>query len=604
METRSLGRYRLLAELGRGAVGTVYRAADSLTKREVAIKTLHPTLPEDVMREVRERFLLEAKSAGRLNHPNIVSVYDVGEQGDIAYIAMELLEGRSLHKMLRDPGPLPFHMIAELAAQAADGLDHAQRFAIVHRDVKPANVVVSLTGQAKLTDFGVPSLVMTQAGTVIGSPRYMSPEQVLGQPVDPRSDIFSLGVVLYEMLTRRTPFERPGETHLFSLMSRIARDPYQPVTQLDREIPPAFDRVLARALAKNPNERYSRAGEMAKDLRNLRNQAGRGAAGASAHEEMKLVPADTRKTASASAPAARSPGAAPAAPASPSGPGAAGASAHEEMKLVPAKVDEEQKARERAQADQRRRGEEEEARRKAEAERARQAQAQGKAEAGKQGEGRRFEAIEMLRKQAASRPAAPDTALRRAEAKVLLNKTLLSTMHYLAEFAKELNGVLPTTQAPYGFIYLQQASPMVLSSAFADYRLCKVDGDEVCEQIFLTYQARYAQPAAVDVAGPDIEHCRRFLALSHVPFEFSALKKNDFGQALSGRFALSRAIPCEIHIRGDYDAPGFVVELLNVGRIGTGSCRLAPDAFNERVVDEIAKHALGAKSEFAKLVTR
>jgi hypothetical protein len=210
----------------------------------------------------------------------------------------------------------------------------------------------------------------------------------------------------------------------------------------------------------------------------------------------------------------------------------------------------------------------------------------------------------MLRKQAASRPAAPDTAQRRAEAKVLLNKTLLSTMHYLAEFAKELNGVLPTTQAPYGFIYLQQASPMVLSSAFADYRLCKVDGDEVCEQIFLTYQARYAQPAAVDVAGPDIEHCRRFLALSHVPFEFSALKKNDFGQALSGRFALSRAIPCEIHIRGDYDAPGFVVELLNVGRIGTGSCRLAPEAFNERVVDEIAKHALGSKNEFAKLVTR
>src|SRR3989475_7764273 len=146
---------------------------------------------------------------------------------------MELLEGRSLHKMLRDPGPLPFQMIAARAAQAADGLDHAQRFAIVPRDVKPANVVVSLTSQAKLTDFGVPSLVVTQAGTVIGSPRYMSPEQVLGQPVDPRSDIFSLGVVLYEMLTRRTPFERPGETHLFSLMNRIARDPYQPVTQLD-----------------------------------------------------------------------------------------------------------------------------------------------------------------------------------------------------------------------------------------------------------------------------------------------------------------------------------------------------------------------------------
>ena len=604
METRSLGRYRLLAELGRGAMGTVYRAADPLSKREVAIKTLHPTLPEDVMRELRERFLREAKAAGRLNHPNIVSIYDVGEEGDIAYIAMELLEGRSLHKMLRDPGPLPFHMIAELAAQVADGLDHAQRFAIVHRDVKPANVVISLTGQAKLTDFGVPSLAMTQAGTAIGSPKYMSPEQVLAQPVDPRSDIFSLGAVLYEMLTRRTPFERPGETSLFWLMNRIARNPYQPVTQVDPQIPPEFDRVLARALAKDPNERYSRAGEMAKDLRNLRSQAGRGAAGAGAHENAKPVAADARKTANASAPVASFPGAAPPAAASASGTGAPAPDVLAGLDAFSRKVDEERRAHERAEAERRRR-EEEEARRKAEAERARQAQeAQRKAEAEKQGEGRRFAALEMLRKQAASRPAAADTAPRRAEAKVLLNKTLLSTMHYLAEFAKELNGVLPTTESPYGFIHLQQASPMVLSSAFADYRLCKVDGDEVCEQIFLTYQARYAQPAAMDVAGPDIEYCRRFLALSRVPFEFSALKKNDFGQAVSGRFALSRAIPCEIHIRGDYDAPAVVIELLNVGRIGTGSCRLAPEAFNERVADEIAKHALGSKSEFAKLVTR
>ncbi len=148
-------------------------------------------------------------------------------------------------------------------------------------------------------------------------------------------------------------------------------------------------------------------------------------------------------------------------------------------------------------------------------------------------------------------------------------------LHYLAEFAKELNGVLPTTERPYGFIHLRQASPMVLSSAFADYRLRKVDGDEVCDQVFLTYHARYAQPAAMDVAGPDIEYCRRFFALSQVPFEFSALKKNDFGQALSGTFSLSSAIPCEVHIRADYDAPAVLIELLNVGSIGTGRCRLA-----------------------------
>src|SRR6266850_72134 len=319
---------------------------------------------------------------------------------------------------------------------------------------------------------------------------------------------------------------------------------------------------------------------MTNDPRNQQNQTGRGAAGTGARDDAKSVAAD--------------------APGKTSSPDILAG-----LDAFSRRVDEEQKAHERAEAE-RRRKEEEEARRRAEAERARQAQlqAQRQAEAGKQNEGRRFAALEMLRKQAASRPAGEDTASRRAAAKALIHKNLLSAMHYLAEFAKELNGVLPTTEGPYGFIYLQQASPMVLSSAFADYRLCKVDGDEVCDEIFLTYQARYAQPAAVDVAGSDIDHCRRFLALSRVPFEFSALKKNDFGQAVSGRFALSRAIPCEIHIRGDYDASAFVIELLNVGRIGTGSCRLAPEAFNERVVDEIAKHALGAKNEFAKLVTR
>jgi len=282
-------------------------------------------------------------------------------------------------------------------------------------------------------------------------------------------------------------------------------------------------------------------------------------------------------------------------PRNPSGPGAPAPDFLAGLDTFSRKIDEEQKAREREEAERRRR-EEEEARRRAEAERVRQAevQAQRKAEAEKQGGGRRFAALDMLRKQAASRPAA----------KALIHKNLLSAMHYLAEFAKELNGVLPTTERPYGFIHLHQASPMVLSSAFADYRLRKVDGDEVCDQVFLTYHARYAQPAAVDVAGPDIEYCRRLFAMSRVPFEFSALKKNDFGQAVSGRFALSGAIPCEVHIRADYDAPAVLIELLNVGTIGAGRCRLAPEAFNERFADEIAKHALGSQNEFAKFVTR
>ena len=145
---KMLGRYRILGELGRGAMGAVYRAVDLVLEREVALKTLLPDLPEDVIDEVRIRFLREARSAGRLSHPNIVTIFDVGQEGDTAYIAMELLQGRSLHQMLKDPQRIPFHTAADIIAQVAEALEHAHKFSIVHRDVKPANVVVAPSGRA------------------------------------------------------------------------------------------------------------------------------------------------------------------------------------------------------------------------------------------------------------------------------------------------------------------------------------------------------------------------------------------------------------------------------------------------------------------------
>src|SRR3979490_747550 len=193
-----LGRYRILGELGRGAMGMVYRAVNPVIEREVAVKTLLPDLPEDVVDEVRIRFLREARSAGRLSHPNIVTIFDVGQEGDTAYIAMELLQGRSLHQMLKDPERIPFHTAADIIAQVAEALEHAHKFSILPRDVKPANVVVAPSGRAKLTDFGVayvPASNVTQTGSALGSPRYMAPEQVLGQPIDSRAELCSLGVV-------------------------------------------------------------------------------------------------------------------------------------------------------------------------------------------------------------------------------------------------------------------------------------------------------------------------------------------------------------------------------------------------------------------------
>src|SRR5688572_4154284 len=268
----TLGRYRIIEELGRGAMGAVYRAFDPLIERQVALKTLLPPLPGDEMAEVRERFIREARSAGQLNHPNIVTIFDVGEQEGIAYIAMELLEGRSLQRILRDGVRLAYDLVADITAQLADALDLAHRYAIVHRDLKPANVMIDRMERAKLMDFGVayvPSSTMTQTGTSLGSPRYMSPEQVLGLPVDPRSDIFSLGVVLYEMLARRTPFESSGDTTVFPLMNRIAATPHLPLRRVDPQIPPGLERIVDRALAKKPEERFQRAGDMAAELRRL-----------------------------------------------------------------------------------------------------------------------------------------------------------------------------------------------------------------------------------------------------------------------------------------------------------------------------------------------
>jgi len=252
-------------------MGTVYRALDTMLERPVAIKTLNPDLPDDVLLETKTRFLLEAKAAGKLNHPNIVTIYDVGVAGDVAYIAMEHLEGQSLQKLLKSGAPLPFEKVTDIIAQVAAGLDYAGRFGIVHRDIKPANIMISAEGVAKITDFGVarlPASSMTQAGMVLGSPRYICPEQVVEQPLDPRGDIFSLGVVLYEMLAGKTPFER-GDGNVIALLERIATEPAPRLSELKPGLPPELDAILERALAKDPAARFQRAGELARRLRDL-----------------------------------------------------------------------------------------------------------------------------------------------------------------------------------------------------------------------------------------------------------------------------------------------------------------------------------------------
>src|SRR3954466_14647893 len=218
MEQPKLGRYLIQSELGRGAMGVVYKATDSVLERTVAVKTINMALEGDGVERYEARFYQEARAAGGLNHPNIVTVYDVGKAGDVAYMAMEFIQGEELRALMKEGHPMPVARAVSIAAQVAEGLAYAHQHGVVHRDIKPANIMVAPEAPVKITDFGIARMrasgELTQTGMMLGSPKYMSPEQVIGKRADHRSDLFSLGVIVYEMLTGATPFNGDNVTAL------------------------------------------------------------------------------------------------------------------------------------------------------------------------------------------------------------------------------------------------------------------------------------------------------------------------------------------------------------------------------------------------------
>jgi eukaryotic-like serine/threonine-protein kinase len=266
-----LGRYEILGELGQGAMGTVYKARDPLLDRIVAIKTVNLNLPKDEVAEYEARFYQEAKAAGQLSHRNIVTIYDVGKSDRLAYMAMELLQGQELRTMLGSRTPIPVEQALEITAQVADGLQYAHDRQVIHRDIKPANIMVCDDGLVKITDFGIARMrnnaVKTQTGMILGSPKYMSPEQVAGRRADTRSDLFSLGVVLYEMLTGTSPFVADNIHGV--MYQTINFNPPAPKT-LNPELPDVLNFIVAKALAKNLDDRYATAKDFSNDLREAR----------------------------------------------------------------------------------------------------------------------------------------------------------------------------------------------------------------------------------------------------------------------------------------------------------------------------------------------
>jgi serine/threonine-protein kinase len=265
-----IGRYDVAAEIGRGAMGVVYRAVDPMLERTVAIKTINMALDPGEIEHYEKRFTIEARAAGGLNHPNIVTIHDIGRSGDLAYMAMEFLEGRELKELIAGK-ELSADRALDIAAHVADGLAYAHAHDVVHRDIKPANIMILRDGRVKITDFGIARMrtadVRTQTGVVLGSPRYLSPEQVLGKRSDGRADIFSLGVILYEMITGQTPF---NGVDVNSLMFQIVNFTAPPPSTVNPALPPMLDLIIAKALAKTADERYAGIAELAADLRACR----------------------------------------------------------------------------------------------------------------------------------------------------------------------------------------------------------------------------------------------------------------------------------------------------------------------------------------------
>ncbi len=270
--TDKLGKYELRRELGKGAMGIVYEGFDPFIQRTVAVKTIQKSLVEpSEMEEAFARFRREAQAAGRLSHPKIISIYDYGEEGDLAYIAMEFVDGSELKDLLEAGETLPIADSMRIMLQVLDALEYSHQRGVVHRDIKPANIMVTADGNIKIADFGIAKMDsshLTQAGMVLGTPTYMSPEQFMGKDVDGRSDLYSSGVMLYQMLTGERPFTGSPIT----IMNKVMHQLPTPPSHFNSKVSPDLDLVVMQSLAKTPEERFQSAAEFMRALKRTINK--------------------------------------------------------------------------------------------------------------------------------------------------------------------------------------------------------------------------------------------------------------------------------------------------------------------------------------------
>jgi len=401
--------------------------------------------------------------------------------------------------------------------------------------------------------------------------------------VDPRSDIFSLGVVLYEMLTRRTPFEREGDNTVFAVLHRIAGEPHAPVTKIDPQLPEAFNAIVDRALAKSADKRYQRAGDMANDLRNYR--AGTGAAPAAEPDHAKTVNRP---------------------PAKPGNADPATATLVEDLDVFARNFEKHQAETLRAEAAELQRKQEEiqrwaaaEEKRRQEFERERERKS-GITEVGT----RKSVALDMLKQKVAGKTAAISAdQTRKLEAITRVDERLRAAFHYLSEFTTVLNEANPVSEGKQGVMFFGDRPGMILGEGFTDLRTRELLGKNCADYVTFKYRVRFPKPERLEVSGGEAQRIQERLKTLGVKHEFAG-QKNELGQLVLGTFVLVGPFPCQAVLRADYDEPGFMVELLNVRHHGPAKLRLGPEELNDEVLDEFGTWVLGADESFERFLKR
>ncbi|MCX7892831.1 MAG: protein kinase [Burkholderiales bacterium] len=588
----SIGRYHVLEELGRGAHGAVFRALDPMIERHVAVKTIGLALEPEEREAFRSRFLKEAKAAGRLNHPNIVTIFDAGEEHGFAYIVMEYLAGVSVREMLPPGKPLPPQLWVNIAAQVADGLACAHAAGVVHRDVKPGNIMVGGDGRVRITDFGIARVggtTSTQTGVILGSPRYMSPEQIQGLPLDARTDLFSLGAVMYEMATGRVPFGA-GSDDLAALMRAIVREDPEPPSRRNPAVSPELERAILRALAKRPDDRFRTAAELAQALRDAVRPIERGAAVAQTlalDATVKIVDAprladpETARTAPADAATTRL------------GETAEAQSFGEfstrllsdldAFSIPPESLAPQPPAREAAEAP----------RFPAVAHEDTGPQPVGPASWGLLGELAR----EARRLREDSAPEADAASVRVTPEARALDRRMRELFAWLNEFARHLNTIKPAIARVYPLLGIGVLRGLGWQRGLADYRTRMVAGEQLVSRVSFNCTFAGSGELETEREAPAIEKLHWQLFELNVPFTTQEIR-NSRGIVDRVRYR----IPFEVRVGAVFECadPARAVRLYtrNLQRFGAVDYLIAPEHLAPALFDEFGKLVLGKPDRF------